>query len=631
MSRKRSFSATLSINIVLLTSVLFILCIGAAAYSSHTLIAEEAENSATHLLDATMLEIENTLKAVEVMAETASWNVLEDVDDPESFFALTAKMVTGSDIIKGFGIAFRPDFYKGKHFFSPYSYIDSSTGKTITYSIGNEEYDYFYSDWYLIPALLKKPIWAEPYEASAGLGMAITTYCYPVMKDDEVIAVIVADVPISWIAEITEAIKPYPNSEVSLFSITGSYIHLNDDSRGAGQTLVSLSQLFVDNPDEVSSFVTTRENGIQKFNVAGVENFMVHGTLSNGWKATIRCDYKEVLKRVSNMNIILVIVGLIGIFILFLICYFTVKKLTRPLVEFSQSAMRVAEGDFNSPLPKITSNDEIRDLRDSFKHMQRSLVNYIEELKVTTSTKERIESELNIASNIQMSMLPKDFPDLNGLDLFAMLRPAKEVGGDLYDFHVKGDIVYFAIGDVSGKGVPASMFMAITRSMFHFICSSFDMPIGEVVSNVNNACCEGNDTNMFVTFFAGKLNLKTHELEFCNAGHNPVVLVDSEGKASFMDVVPNFALGLVPDWQFEAQRMTFEHGSRLVLYTDGVTEAEAHDLEQYGEPRLLEWANAASRTGMTAEQAARNLFDNVKSFTAGNEQNDDITIMTIQY
>lgn len=634
MKRFHSFSTRLSLNVVLVTSILFILSIGIAALSSHRLIAEEAETSASHLLEATILEVENTLKEVEVAAETSSWSVLADLDDPQSFFELTRKIVSGSNVISGFGISFVQDYYEGKHYFSPYTYRDPETGNLITKNIDDPNYDYFYTDWYLLPTLLGKPVWTEPYHAGAGLDATITTYAFPLCgADGKMIAVINADVVISWITEITEKIHPYPNSNLSLFTRTGTYIHLNDDSKGAGETLLSLATRFVPEPENLFRSIMDTQAGINKFNVGRDHRFMVHGTLRNGWKAVIHCDYKEVLKRISNMNLVLILVGLFGLMILFAICYLTIRRLTKPLLEFSKSATSIAGGNFNTILPDIKSNDEIGILRNSFQNMQHSLVDYISELKTTTASKERIESELSIASNIQMSMLPKDFPHLDCIDLHAVLRPAKEVGGDLYDFLVKGDYLYFAVGDVSGKGVPASMFMAITRSTFHFLASSaMEMSIEEIVTYVNDACNNGNDTNMFVTFFAGKLNLKTGELDYCNAGHNPAVRINPDGTvAEFLDVLPNIALGLFPSFPYKKQSITLAKDERLVLYTDGVTEAEKADKSQYGDERLLKWASTAVATYHGATEACEGLYASVKEFTAGNEQNDDITIMTIKY
>lgn len=617
---------------VLTTSVLFVLAIGIAAFSSHKLLGDEAENSARYLLDDTILEIEKTLQAVEVMVETASWSVKENLDNPAYLFDLTSKMVTDSKIIKGLALAFVPQYYPGKNLFCPYSYTDPESGRVKTININTNNYNYIYTDWYLLPTISKTPIWTEPYHSAAGLDTSIISFGFPILNaDGDPVAVLCADIPIEWISGITEKIKPYESSSVSLFTRNGAYLHLNDDSRGAGETLLSIAMQNVPDYENFFRSIMDQKNGIHKFRRGNDYNFVVYGTMSNGWKAVIRCDYREVLYRVSNMNVVLILVALMGLVVLFFLCHYTIRRLTQPLMEFSKSARSIAEGNFNTELPAIKSDDEILLLRNSFQYMQKSLHDYIEELQTTTATKERIQSELNIASNIQMAMLPKDFPTLEGASLHAILHPAREVGGDLYDYCVNGDNLYFTIGDVSGKGVPACMFMAIMRSTFHLLASAEkEMGIAEMVQNMNKACSNGNDTNMFVTLFAGKLNLKTGVLEFCNAGHNPSVIIGPDGKATFMSVMPNLALGLFPDFKYQQQSITLEKGSRLLLYTDGVTEAEREDKSQYGEPRLLEICSDPQNITRDEREFCEHLYADVKTFVDGNEQNDDITILSIR-
>lgn len=365
------------------------------------------------------------------------------------------------------------------------------------------------------------------------------------------------------------------------------------------------------------------KKGMRKYSRGSKMSFAVFGPLENGWILSISCDYREVLARTSEMQVILTFIALIGLFLIFISCYTIIRKLTRPLIQFSESAKQIATGDFNTELPVIKSDDEIKQLRDSFDDMQRSLNAYIEDLKNSMAVNERFSSELNVASRIQMAMLPKNFPEHESFDLCALLKPAKEVGGDLYDFLLKDDLLYFAVGDVSGKGVPASMFMAITRSAFHFLVN-MGVELDELTSRLNDAICEGNNTGMFVTMFAGCVNLKTGEFKYCNAGHNPTVL-----NGEFLDVKPNIALGLFPGFKYQMQKATVESGSHIILYTDGVTEAERADKQQFGDAALLEWARTHSGLS-TQKEACQNLLDTVHIFTEENEQNDDITIMTLK-
>ena len=226
-----------------------------------------------------------------------------------------------------------------------------------------------------------------------------------------------------------------------------------------------------------------------------------------------------------------------------------------------------------------------------------------------------------------MSMLPQNFPTHPACDLYAMVQPAKEVGGDLYDFIDVGDRLFFLVGDVSGKGVPAALFMAITRAAFRFI-GALGLPIDEVVRRVNDCLCDGNTNEMFVTLFAGCLNTSTGVMDFCNAGHNPIVIVAPDGSASFLRAKPNLAVGLFERFPYEAEQVQLEHGSRLIVYTDGVTEAERADKTQFGEQALLEWAGKLNPTA-SVNASTLDLYSRVRHFVGDAEQNDDITIMSI--
>ena len=247
-----------------------------------------------------------------------------------------------------------------------------------------------------------------------------------------------------------------------------------------------------------------------------------------------------------------------------------------------------------------------------------------------------MESELNIARNIQSALLVKDFPkgvslDDNGnpvlhYDIHAFLEPAKEVGGDLYDFRIKNDTLYFGIGDVSGKGVPAALVMGVTRAALRFI-SGLGLTMSEVAGRVNNIVAEGNSTGMFVTLFYGRIDMKTGKCLYCNAGHNPIVVKPANGEAYFLRSKPNIAVGLFPDFPYVSEEMQLHTGDKLLFYTDGVTEAEK---SLFGEDRLLEWANTSEAfIKGTSQQGVDDLYATVKHFTEGNEPNDDITIMII--
>ena len=324
------------------------------------------------------------------------------------------------------------------------------------------------------------------------------------------------------------------------------------------------------------------------------------------------------------LALIPLLVGVIGLIILFFVCRREIRRMTRPVTELSVSALNMAKGNFKAKLPEINSKDEMLRLRDSFVYMQNSISDYIGQLKTTKSDNERMESELNVARTIQMGMLSTDFPP----QLHALLQPAKEVGGDLYDFIRKDDMLHFAVGDVSGKGVPASLVMSITRAMLHFV-ATLDLPLKESVSRINNSVADTNSNDMFVTIFIARINLKTLRMDYCNAGHNPPVVIPPDGKPRFLPVKSNLAAGLLEQFPYEAEHIDLEPGTRLVAYTDGVTEAENDRLELYGEERLME-AVTHLEADMDEKTVVQRIYQSVKSFTAGHPQSDDITIMSVR-
>lgn len=317
------------------------------------------------------------------------------------------------------------------------------------------------------------------------------------------------------------------------------------------------------------------------------------------------------------------IMGVISLVVLFFVCRRMIRHFTRPVTELSVSAMNMAKGNFKAKLPEIKSQDEMRRLHDSFLYMQNSITDYIDQLKTTKSENERMESELNVARNIQLGMLSTEFPP----HLHAMISPAREVGGDLYDFILNGDCLHFAVGDVSGKGVPASIMMAITRAALHFMGGQ-GLPLHESIGKINNGVADGNSNDMFVTLFIARIDLKTHHMDYCNAGHNYLVIVPPNGDPYFLKAKSNLAVGLFENFSYETESIDLKPGTRIVAYTDGVTEAENAAMEQYGNERLLQKIGSLDRN-MDNKTVVDQIYHSVLDFADGNPQNDDITIMCI--
>ena len=241
---------------------------------------------------------------------------------------------------------------------------------------------------------------------------------------------------------------------------------------------------------------------------------------------------------------------------------------------------------------------------------------------------ERIENELQIARNIQMSMVPSQFPDYEGLDMFASMTPAKEVGGDLYGYVLIGDKLYFALGDVSGKGVPASLFMAQATRLFRTLAAQQMMP-AEICTRMNEALSgDDNESGMFVTFWLGLVDLTTGHLNFCNAGHNPPVIGGGEHHGEFLEMIPNMPIGLWPGMAYEGEEIDTIKGHPLFIYTDGLNEAENRQQKQFGDDRLLEILRTTHFE--TAKQVIDVLQAEVEQHRDGAEPNDDLTMMCVR-
>ena len=258
------------------------------------------------------------------------------------------------------------------------------------------------------------------------------------------------------------------------------------------------------------------------------------------------------------------------------------------------------------------------------------LLTAYDQLEETTTAKERIESELRIARDIQMGMVPQvfpPFPERTDIDLFASMKPAKAVGGDLYDFILLDEHLYFCLGDVSGKGVPASLFMAQATRLFRALAKQQMMP-AEIATRMNNELAENNENGMFVTMFLAKADLVSGHVDFCNAGHNPPVIKDSENEARFIEMTPNAPLGLWPELDYEGESIDDISGKPFFVYSDGLNEAMNPEEEEFGDDHLLEvlqnltFENAEATISLMKEEVAKHVRDA--------EQSDDLTMLCLK-
>ena len=629
-----SISGRLMVRVLIVSAFIFTLTFTIFLRMSANKMKDEASDNAHSELSNTIHQIDAILHAVEIAVENTAWVVPKSLAYPDSLYAITERLLRNNEFIYGSAIAFEPNYYKSQgHYFSPYSYRGKN-GNIRSRQLGTGTYDYHYMDWYQIPKLLDKPYWSEPYYDDGGGNMMMTTYSKPLYdKDGKMYAIITADLSLEWLTELVGGIKAFENSYNLMVSRNASYIvHPNRDlilnetlfSSTYGDTDESLKKMQKD--------ILEGNSGEVLRNMQGSKFFVFYSPVeTTQWTVAIVCAMSELHKDAKLLRNMLIVLGIIALLLMIALSYKGIRKVVAPIEDFSDVAKKIATGKFDVELPNITSQDELKELHDSFEYLQQSLVKYIEELKDTTANQERIESELRIASSIQMGMLPKQFPafpERNDISLWAKLVPAKEVGGDLYDFFIEDEKLYFIIGDVSGKGVPASLVMAVTCRLFRSVASHLKKP-ADIISSLNDSLADGNDSNMFCTAFLGILDLKTGHLEYCNAGHNAPLVIAPDGNVYPMDIVPNLPLGLFSGFPYEGQETTIERQTMLYMFTDGVNEAENINNELLGDDKIFEMLkkNASLEPGDIIDVT----FEQIRRHADGAEQSDDITVMCFKY
>ena len=633
---RRSFAARLSMVVVLFAALVFLASIGYTALQARKSVTNEAMLRADQVLENSVLRLDSIIEDVEIAADNLEWLVLRHLDSPDSMMVYSRNTVESNSFLNGCSIAFEPDYFPGRHYYSAYSVrVD---GDIETEQEGDDDYQYFYLDWYQLPELLGKACWTEPYsdwdqDDNEDLQTEmLVSYCKPLYDDDgRFIGVISLDIALSWLSDMLATVRPYPNSYAFLVSRGGTYLVHPDSDRLFYETMYTPS---LENPDpsmlRLGRAMQGMEEGFQRMDVDGKRCYVFYTPVESiGWSMGLVCPWREVFGSFNYLRRTAALIALLGLLLLFLVCSRVIGREMKPLSALASQAEDIASGNFGTRLPETTREDELGTLTHSFAHMQESLVSYIDELTKTTAQKSQIQKELQIAQDIQMGMLPRSFPpfpDRHDIGLYASMVPAREVGGDLYDYFIQGGRLYFCIGDVSGKGIPASLVMATAMNLFRVVGRQ-ELPPAEIARQINETLAEGNEQMMFVTMFIGALDLADGGLDFCNCGHNPPVLLSRGGEAKFLSCKANTCIGVVPGYAFEGEHVELKD-TPLFLYTDGVTEAEDPEHEQFGEGRLVA---ALSGRYEGVEAVARGLAEKVKEHVGGALASDDLTMVCLEW
>jgi sigma-B regulation protein RsbU (phosphoserine phosphatase) len=512
-----------------------------------------------------------------------------------------------------------------REFYAPYYYW--MDGEPQFVQLGNPEYNYFKWDWYRLPKEAGRALWTEPYFDEGGGNTIMTTYSVPFHKAGRFWGIATVDIAMSQLMSHVGAVEGGRSSYSFIISKQGRFLTHPDKSqimRGMIQQVnPELGRLMISGID---GFLRTPEPATQR------DSLIAFAPVAGG-EFSIAIVYPEsaVMADAVRLHSELLMLALAGLVAMLVALVFIARSISRPITQLAQAAQQVASGEFAVNLDTRAPVAEVRYLTLAFNKMARDLQMRMQELRYTTTIKERLEGELSAARSIQMSLLPKTFPafpERSEIAVHAIVRPAREVGGDFYDFYfIDGDHLCAVIGDVSGKGIPAALYMAVTKTLIKANAAPLLEP-AEIMAGVNRELCEKRDTAMFVTLLLAILNTSTGELKLCNAGHHPPLLIDSTGALETI-AGQSPALGLLADAAFEVRTLFLEPGDTLFFFTDGVTEALNPGREFFSATRLHDMLRATHT--QRVEEMTRRVVEEVSSFGAAEDQSDDISVLALRW
>ena len=564
-----------SLTVIILAALLLELTTAILYYSAQNIIQQDMERVMLREMNALNLCIRNKLATVEVTLNNMSWVVGRDLEEDDWMFEITEKLVKENSVINGSAIAFVPNYYsKEGRWFEP-STVRKADGSIENKQVGSANHDYTKSEFYTVPMATDSCIWCEPYMDVDGSQVEVTTYSVPVYDDDgRKVAVVIADISLDWLEDVMNEERVYKSTQ--RFLTTGSYNLLGGEDSPMFREAVKILKT---DGDKEGYFTAKDKHGDKKH----VFYAPIGG--KTDWVLINILDDNDAFGKLRRIRFFLLLPVMIGLFIVGFIVWRSSRNLER--------------------------------------------------LREINAEKERIGGELRVASQIQQSMLPEHHLHRDDVDIRGSLVPAREVGGDLYDYFIRDEKLFFCIGDVSGKGAPSAMLMAVTHGLFRS-ASAHDSNPARIMDAINEVACQGNDTNMFVTMFVGVLDLPTGRLRYCDAGHDaPFIIrgerleVRGEKSATALEVNPHLPIGLFDDTKYTVQEISIQPDSLIFLYTDGLTEAKNAEHKLFGLERVQAVLNTCADND--SEEVLEKITQSVNGFVKLAEQSDDLTMLAIRY
>lgn len=638
MLKNRGLTFKLVLFFTLSSVCIFAVIFGYNYYVSRRTIAKNIEEKANNIIVAATNQIESLLNSIQKIPENLAYLLENSSQSENELHRFLYAVIEGNPEICGIAVAFEPfAFKKDVRLYAP---CFQRHEETIDFRYIDGQYNYFFMDWYQIPKELEKPEWTEPYYSEGGELMS--SYGVPFFRKTggkrALAGIIVVDVSLEALRRMVSSIKIFKTGYGFLLSKNGTFVTHPKKEFIMNETIFSIAEARGD--ESLRDFGRRMVRGKStlmpyklKSSVTGKLSWMAHIPIeSNGWTLGIIFPEDELMEDIASLNRIVLILGITGIGLLSFAVVSIARSITKPLKDLALITEHIGAGNFDVEIPETGTGDEVGRLSQAFRYMETSLKEYIDRLTEATIQRERMESELKIAHSIQMNILPKVFPPFphrREFDIYATIKPAKEVGGDFYDFfEIDDDHICFVMADVSGKGIPAALFMAVTKTLIKSKAAVGLTP-DRIITRVNEELCVGNDENMFVTIFCGILNVTTGEVLYANGGHNPPVIMRKNGPAQWVRGEGSLIVGIMEDAAYITERLTLEPGDSLFLYTDGVTEAMDKEGRLFTDERLLETLRGLR--GQAIEGIVEKTNGEIRRFVRDAPQSDDITMMVIEY
>ena len=598
----------------------------------------EAKNRATFLaagsadkIDAKLGQLQGLVRGIALTLETQAFAV-----SFETVRALQNAALRDYPEIYGTAIALLPSMKPATWpDVAPWAYRNREVLEY--HNLDGVDHPFLRDDWFTLPRYLDRGVWSEPYLWQNGVKMV--TYSMPVHRmtatGREFAGVVTCDIALDWLDGFLAELPLGEQGYGLLMSRNGTYISHPSTELVLVESVFSVA--------EARGNRSFRETGQRM--VSGLPGVVSWLNWRNGadswlaWQPLKTADWTmgtvvskaELRAEILRFSWHLALVGAIGLSLLVLAVWLVARSITRPIIALSTASGTLASGNLDASLPTSRGADEVAQLTSAFGMMRDSLKRYIAELAETTAARERMNSELRIAHDIQMDLLPKTFPkapERTDIELFALMEAARQVGGDFYDFFfLDQDRLAIAIGDVAGKGIPAALFMGVTRSFLRFELRT-DADPGRALARVSKELAEGNESCIFVTVFCAVVHLADGTVEYANAGHNAPLLARLDGRIEWIKKPHGIAAASLPDATYETGRFHLAIGETLLLFTDGVTEAMDPEHRLYGDERLASQF-AAQVTG-TCRDSLGALIGDIRDYAAGAEQSDDITMLMLR-